>query len=74
MEVFTEEQALCEGIKRVAQDGLTRGVVNSSLDVIWELEADTKVDDEELVYPVIVHMRGALGSEQCAILFEGTQV
>lgn len=74
VEAFTPEQALAEGIGRTAIDGRDRIVISSDERVIWVIEADSKVDDDDLVFPVIVHTRGGLSSDALAVLIERVDV
>ena len=45
-------------------------IADSEGNLIWNIERDTKVDEDDLAWPVIVHLRGALESDAIAILTE----
>lgn len=70
LEVGNEAQMLHEAIRRCAMFGAETIVVNSERIPVWEIEPDTKVDDDDLAYPVIVHMReGTIASDGIALLY-----
>lgn len=73
--VMTEEKALSWAVTACALHGQHHMIVNANLDEVWSIEADTKVDDSDLSYPVIVHMRGGtIATDGLAILIPGKVV
>ena len=68
--VGTEQEALAHAVTECATMGSEWIVTGSDGSVVWSIERDTKVDEDDLTWPVIVHMRGALGSDAVAILTE----
>lgn len=69
--VGSEYECLHHAIFECATQGREWEILNASRDVVWSVEADTPVDDDDLTRPVIVHLRGgALGSDSVAILKE----
>lgn len=60
--VGTEQQAVMHCVRDCAMSGQEWLILNSERDPLWEIECDTKVDDEDLTYPVIVHMREGRGT------------
>jgi hypothetical protein len=72
VEVGTPEEVLYEAISRCAKQGSNWIVLNADdEEIAWAVESDTKVDDDDLTYPVIVHMRGGiLFSDSVAVLRE----
>lgn len=69
--IGTEKEALAHAIRECALHGSEWQILNSAQEVVWQIEADTPVDDDALVRPVIVHMReGTLATEGIAILLE----
>ncbi len=71
--IGTEQEALYQAIAECATNG-TEWVISSLSDgkmvEIWNIERDTKVDDDDLTWPVIVHLLGPMASEGIAILSE----
>lgn len=73
--VFRENEALTNAIRACALRGRLHTIVNANLDVVWSVEPDEKVDDDDLTFPVIVHMRGGtIATEGIAILLAGESV
>lgn len=68
--VGTEQQALAFAVTECAVRGTEWLISGSDGTVIWSIERDTKVDEADLTWPVIVHLRGALGSDAVAVLSE----
>jgi hypothetical protein len=69
--VGTEQEALRHAIFECATQGREWEIQNSDREVVWSIEADTPVDDDAMVRPVIVHLRGGtLTDESIAILVE----
>lgn len=60
--VGTEQQAVMHCVQSCAMSGEEWTILNSDRGVLWQIERDTKVDDEDLTYPVIVHMREGRGT------------
>lgn len=48
---------LLDAVKHVAKTGLDVEVVGATGSVVYDLEADTKVDDSDPFFPVIIHTR-----------------
>lgn len=64
----SEETALARAIVACALHGQAQTITNVNLDEVWTVEPDSKVDDDDLSYPVIVHMRGGtIASDGIAI-------
>jgi hypothetical protein len=71
MEPRRPDEALAEAVMRCATTGTRWVVLNSNREAVWVIEPDTKVDDDDLTFPVIVHMRGGtLTDESIALLAE----
>lgn len=71
MALLSQEEAIAQAVTECAITGRPFVIINSYKEVVWEFEADTKVDDDDLTYPVIVHMRGGtFALDDIAILME----
>jgi hypothetical protein len=68
--IGTEQEALAFAVTQCATDGREWRISDSNDNTIWTIERDTKVDDDDLSWPVIVHLHGSLASEAIAILTE----
>lgn len=68
--VGTEKEALAFAVTECATNGTEWEIADSEGNLIWNIERDTKVDEDDLAWPVIVHLRGALESDAIAILTE----
>lgn len=55
---MSPQQAISEAVWRCTTNGTDWAVLNAYGDTVWNIEADTKVDADDLTYPAIVHMRG----------------
>lgn len=64
----TENDVLAKTVRMCALHGTRFEIINSTGDACWSVEPDTKVDDDDMTYPVIVHVRGGtLSSESIAL-------
>lgn len=73
--VTTEKDALARAVVACALHGEPQTIANANLDVVWSIEPDTKVDEDDLTFPVIVHMRGGtIAFDGLAILIPGEVV
>lgn len=68
--VGTEQEALAHAVTECATGGSQWEIKASDGRVIWSIERDNKVDESDLSWPVIVHLRGALATDAIAILEE----
>ncbi len=68
--VGTEQEALALAVTECAINGREWLITGSDGNVVWSIERDTKIDDADLSFPVIVHMRGAMSSTDIAVLRE----
>lgn len=68
--IGTEQEMLALAVTECATNGREFNIIDSAENVVWAIERDTKVDEADLSWPVIVHLRGAMGSDAIAILRE----
>lgn len=71
--VGTEQEALAFAVTECATTGkewVISALADGEETVVWKIERDTKVDEEDLTWPVIVHLRGSMSSDTIAILTE----
>lgn len=72
LEIGTPQEALYEAVWRTATTGRGWSVMNSSDEEVWATEADTKVDEDDLVFPVIVHMAsGSFSADDSVAVLRG---
>lgn len=68
--VGTEQEALAFAVTECATNGTEWHITDAESNLVWSIERDTKVDADDLNWPVIVHMRGAFGTDAVAVLTE----
>lgn len=66
--IGTETEMLADAVNDCAVTGRSLTIRDSAENVVWTIEADTKVDPDDLTFPVIVHLRGGMSSDALAIL------
>ncbi len=67
--IGTEQEALAHAVTECATNGTEWEISTSDGALVWNIERDSKVDNDDLTWPVIVHLRGAM-SDEVAILTE----
>jgi hypothetical protein len=71
--VGTEQEALFHAVTECAMNGTEWEILSPDQEVGWVIECDSKVDDDDLTFPVIVHMTGIAGDGSLVILRERTR-
>ena len=64
------DEALAEGVRRCTMSGVGWFVLNVDQQALWVIEPDTKVDDNDLTFPAIVHMGDGVETSDIALLVE----
>ena len=70
--IGTEQEALAFAVTECATSGTEWLISDSSGNQIWSIERDEKVDEDDLAFPVIVHLRGSMATDAIAVLQEVT--
>jgi hypothetical protein len=68
--VGTEAESLIHAIQQCAINGAEWEILSPDGHLSWVIERDTKVDDDDLTFPVIVHMTGEAGDGSLVVLRE----
>ena len=70
MALMSPAEALAEAVLQCTTQGTDWVVLSPYKEPLWSVEADTKVDEDDLTYPAIVHMRPGVGDFDIVILAE----
>lgn len=69
--VGTEQEALAFAVTECAISGKEWFIADSEMNVVWKIERDSKVVDDDPTWPVIVHLRGEpMAADAVAVLTE----